>query len=75
MTPKQIEKLERFRGLFDLVSPDKKMSQRIKDCANLGMLSASSVRVYLARSATHPPSERTLAILEKALKKRKNQAK
>ncbi len=65
------QQLERFRSFFDRIDPTKTNAERVKICARYALLSESSVRVYLSDSATHGPSERTLSILEKELKKRR----
>lgn len=67
----KLKRLAHFRALFERIMPNQTMPKRVLACARWCLLQPSSVRVYLSDSATHPPSQRTVELLEKALKRRK----
>lgn len=64
-------KIKRFKELYGLIKPDAPTAERIALTARMATLGESSVRVYLMDEPPHPPSERTLLILEKEMRRRK----
>lgn len=64
-------KIQRFKELYGLIKPDAQATERIALTARMAALGESSVRVYLMDEPPHPPSERTLLILEKEMRRRK----
>ena len=64
-------RIARFRELFAALLPAELMPVRVAKAAEMLCMSESSVRVYLSPQAPHPPSQRTIDLFERELKRRR----